>query len=181
MEENVCNVNHLDSDVLLPPKKSLLACSKKQNGENNQGMYMGWDLNRLDSRISYLLKAHFSSENPTQEEIVEASRAVVEDAVKAAMAAKVVAQEKAVLAARAMAAAKKALELVVSRKDGDKMLKNEKKRVDVQKLCDRKKPRLVNGKVTMAARASAQEKACVAARAVSAATKALGLVANGDD
>nr|GEV35190.1 hypothetical protein [Tanacetum cinerariifolium] len=176
--------NHLDSDVLLPSRKRLHARSNKQNGDNNQGMHMGWDLNRLDSRISYLLKGHLSSENPTQEEIVEASRAVVDDAVKAAMAAKVVAQEKAVVAQKAMAAAKKALELVASGDDGNKMeqmLKNKKKHVDVEKLCNGKKPRLDNGKVKMAARASAQEKAGVVARDVAAAEKSLRLVANGDD
>nr|GEU36426.1 hypothetical protein [Tanacetum cinerariifolium] len=160
MEANVCDVNHLDSDVLLPPRKRLLACLKKQNGDGNQGMYMGSggcsDLNRLDSRISYLLKAHLSSENPTQEEIVDASRAAAEVAVKAAMAARAAAQEKAVVAAKAMAAAKKALELVVSGDDGDKgtlgssmenmLKKNKKKHVDVQMLYNSKKPGLDNGK-----------------------------------
>lgn len=156
MEANVCDVNHLDSDVLLPPRKRLLACLKKQNGDSNQGMYVGSDcsdLNRLDSRISYLLKAHLTSENPTQEEIVDASSAAAEVAVKVAMAARAAAQEKAVVAAKAMAAAKKALELVASGDDGDKgpsmeqmLKKNKKKHVDVQMLYNSKKPRLDNGK-----------------------------------
>ncbi|GMP97060.1 hypothetical protein CsSME_00045461 [Camellia sinensis var. sinensis] len=35
MEANLCDLNHLDSDVLLPPRKWLLAVLKKQNFDAN--------------------------------------------------------------------------------------------------------------------------------------------------
>jgi hypothetical protein len=33
MDANICDVNHLDADVLLPPRKRLLAGLKKQSSE----------------------------------------------------------------------------------------------------------------------------------------------------
>lgn len=125
MEANVCDVNRLDSDVLLPPRKRLLACLKKQNSDINQNPNPNSNpnpnpnppstctpINKLDTRISYLLRAHLTNDNPSQEEIVIASRSAAEVAVKVAMAARALAEEKAVIASKAMAAAKKALELV---------------------------------------------------------------------
>ncbi|KAI3813675.1 hypothetical protein L1987_18404 [Smallanthus sonchifolius] len=158
MEGNVCGVNHLDSDVLLPPRKRLLACLKKQNSyvkANSNSPSTCKSLDQLDARISCLLKAHLSSDNPSQEEIVAASRAAAEVAVKAAMVARAAAREKAAIAAKAMAAAKKALELVANVDDGQEIsssaereLKDSKtkKQVDVQMLYDNKKPWLENGK-----------------------------------
>ncbi|KAL8229289.1 hypothetical protein R6Q57_014189 [Mikania cordata] len=162
MEGNVCGVNHLDSDVLLPPRKRLLACLKKQNsdvnGNSNSNSYSPSTCNTLDqidTRISYLLKAHLSNDNPSQEEIVAASRTAAEVAAKVAMAARAAAQEKAVMAAKAMAAAKKALELVANVDAGheipslaeQQLKKNKtKKQVDVQMLYDNRKPGFENGK-----------------------------------
>ncbi|KAK1423514.1 hypothetical protein QVD17_18817 [Tagetes erecta] len=164
MEANVCGVNQLDSDVLLPPRKRLLACLKKQNSDvnGNSDTNLNSDsplkcnsLDEIDARISCLLKSHLSSDNPTQEEIVAASRTAAEVAVKVAMAARAAAQEKAVIAAKAMAAAKKALELVANFDDGqetssvaaEQLKKNKtKKQVDVQMLYDNRKPRGENGK-----------------------------------
>nr|XP_043607011.1 uncharacterized protein LOC122578998 [Erigeron canadensis] len=168
MESNVCDVNRLDSDVLLPPRKRLLAGLKKQNGDvngNGNGNVNGYGngngngnsvLDELDSRISYLLKAHLSNDNPSEEEIVAASRAAAEVAVKVALTARAAAQEKAVIAAKAMAAAKKALE-VVATLDGDqavggsveeRMRKNKSiKQVELQVLYNNKTPKLdSNGK-----------------------------------
>ncbi|CAI9276391.1 unnamed protein product [Lactuca saligna] len=95
--------------------KRLLACLKKQNGDINgspNSPSTCTPLSKLDTRISYLLRAHLSTDNPSQEEIVAASRSAAEVAVKVAMAARAAAEEKAVIASKAMAAAKKALELV---------------------------------------------------------------------
>lgn len=161
MEANVCDVNHLDSDVLLPPRKRLLACLKKQNGDangngNSYSPSTCSSLNELDTRITYLLRAHLSNDNPSQEEIVAASRSAAEVAVKVAMAARAAAEEKAVIASKAMAAAKKALEFVASVDDQEipssaeqQLKKNNKtkKQVEVQMLYNNdKKPRLENGK-----------------------------------
>ncbi|XP_071702995.1 uncharacterized protein [Rutidosis leptorrhynchoides] len=168
MKGDVCDVNRLDSDVLLPPRKRLLAGLKKQNSDiignsngssNSQSPSSCSSLNELDSRISYLLKAHLSNDNPSQEEIVAASKAAAEVAVKVATSARAAAQEKAIIAAKAMAAAKKALELVASIDDEDhhqdslvsaeqQLKKNKsKKQVELQMLYTGKKPMLENGKV----------------------------------
>ncbi|KAD3640637.1 hypothetical protein E3N88_29860 [Mikania micrantha] len=166
MEGNVCDVNHLDSDVILPPRKRLLACLKKQNsfvnGNSNPNPNSDSNsqsscnsLNQLDARITFLLKPHLSNDNPSQEEIVIASRAAAEVAVKVAMAARAAAQEKAVIAGKAMAAAKKALDLVANIDGGQEissfaeqyLIENKrKKQVDVQMLYENKNPRLENGK-----------------------------------
>ncbi|XP_076908361.1 uncharacterized protein LOC143565203 [Bidens hawaiensis] len=170
METNVCGVNHVDSDVLLPPRKRLLACLKRQssdiNGDSNSNSNSNPDspsihntLDQLDTRISYLLKAHLSNDNPSQEEIVASSRAAAEAAVKVALAARAAAQAKAVVAAKAMATAKKALEFVANVEDGQELslsleqqLRKGKiqKQIDVQMLYDNNSnnnsPRLENGK-----------------------------------
>ncbi|KAK1439247.1 hypothetical protein QVD17_05063 [Tagetes erecta] len=164
MEGNICDVNHLDTDVLLPPRKRLLACLKRQNSDvngnsnsnsNTNSPSICNSLDQLDARISYLLKAHLSNDNPSQEEIVTASKAAADVAVKVAMAARAAAQEKAVIAAKAMAAAKKALELVANADDGQEISSSAerqledsrtKKLIDFQMLCDNKKLMLGNGK-----------------------------------
>lgn len=157
MEANVCDVNRLDSDVLLPPRKRLLACLKKKNSDingNPNSPPTCTPLSKLDTRISYLLRAHLSTDNPSQEEIVAASRSAAEVAVKVAMAARAAAEEKAVIASKAMAAAKKALELVAIVEDQEttpsspEQDSKKNKQVEVQMLYTNKKPRLENGNKT---------------------------------
>ncbi|KAJ9146858.1 hypothetical protein P3X46_029077 [Hevea brasiliensis] len=38
MEANICDINHLDADVLLPPRKRLLAGFKKQNSDGDAAL-----------------------------------------------------------------------------------------------------------------------------------------------
>ncbi|KAL3527305.1 hypothetical protein ACH5RR_011961 [Cinchona calisaya] len=147
MEGNTCDVNHLDSDVLLPPRKRLLAGLKRQNSDvnpqtptacNNVG-------SELDARVSNLMRSHLSNPSLSNEEIVEASRLAAVEAAKAAQVARATAEEKAAKAAKAVAAAKSALELVATVSEetdnGDKYLKKNKmkKHVQVQTLYN--KPR----------------------------------------
>ncbi|KAL6959812.1 hypothetical protein U1Q18_039964 [Sarracenia purpurea var. burkii] len=110
MEANLCDINHLDSDVLLPPRKRLLAGLKKQifNGSSPSIS----STNELDNGLNNLMRSHLN--NPNLLEIVESSRSAAVAAVKAAKAARSVAEEKAAIAAKAIAAAKSALELVVT-------------------------------------------------------------------
>ncbi|KAJ8567719.1 hypothetical protein K7X08_019927 [Anisodus acutangulus] len=150
MEANVCDINHLDADVLLPPRKRLLAGLKKQNSDVYSSTPSpptvisspGCD---FDIRLNNLLKSHFGDSNRSNEEIAEASRQAALDAVKAAKAARAIAEEKAAKAAKAVAVAKSALELVASLSDEgssrDKHLKRNKmkKHVPVQMLYNKNK------------------------------------------
>ncbi|XP_038904660.1 uncharacterized protein LOC120090985 [Benincasa hispida] len=128
MEANICDVNHLNSDVLLPPRKRLLAGLRKQ-GADGDGTFnpppvasacspppspsCGFTSIEFNIRLNSLLSAH-SNSNPSPEEIVEASRSAAAAAVKAAEAARAAAEEKAAIAARAVTAAKSAMDLVAS-------------------------------------------------------------------
>lgn len=118
MEGNTCDVDHLDSDVLLPPRKRLLAglrkqifdvypCTPSSPTDDVTGL-------EFDIRLNDLLKFHSDDCNHSIEEIVEASRMAALKAVELAKAARAVAEEKAAKAAEAMAAAKSAMELVVT-------------------------------------------------------------------
>ncbi|KAL1315948.1 uncharacterized protein [Arachis hypogaea] len=134
--ENVCDVNHLDADVLLPPRKRLLAGLKKQNSDcvdaaaspstiaascvtvcegapSSSSSYSS----EFEARLKNLLSAHSSNPNLTPEEVVEASKAAAVAASKTAQAARAAAEEKAEIAAKAIAAAKSALDLVASFSD----------------------------------------------------------------
>ncbi|XP_022923244.1 uncharacterized protein LOC111430990 [Cucurbita moschata] len=129
MEANICDVNHLDSDVLLPPRKRLLAGLRKQ-GADGDGTFnlppvassscspppspsYGFTSIEFNMRLNNLFSAH-SNTNLSSEEIVEASRSAAAAAVKAAEAARAAAEEKAAIAARAVAAAKSAMDLVAT-------------------------------------------------------------------
>ncbi|KAG6596283.1 hypothetical protein SDJN03_09463, partial [Cucurbita argyrosperma subsp. sororia] len=129
MEANICDVNHLDSDVLLPPRKRLLAGLRKK-GADGDGTFnvppvastscspppspsYGFTSIEFNIRLNNLLSAH-SNTNLSPEEIVEASRSAAAAAVKAAEAARTAAEEKAAIAAKAVAAAKSAMDLVAS-------------------------------------------------------------------
>lgn len=118
MEVNGCDVNHLDSDVLLPPRKRLLAGLKKQNSESMpwspQGISNSSPLFGFDARINSLVKSCKNGSSMTLEEIAEAAGSAAAAAAKAAMAAKAAAEEKSAIAAKAIAAAKSALALVAS-------------------------------------------------------------------
>lgn len=132
MEGNICDINHLDSDVLLPPRKRFLAGFKKQSsngsGVTDQPIVAAQSpspspsppsassssSSDYNSHLSKLLSSNQENQNLSPEEIAEASRAAATAAAKAAEVARAKAEEKAVIAAKAVAAAKSALDLVAS-------------------------------------------------------------------
>lgn len=115
MEANICDVNHLDADVLLPPRKRLLAGLKKQSSEGPSRLTLPpSNSSELDTRLNNLLSSQLNNPSRTPEEIAESSRSAAIAAAKAARAARAAAEEKASIASKAVAAAKSALELVAS-------------------------------------------------------------------
>ncbi|KAG7968863.1 hypothetical protein I3843_07G002200 [Carya illinoinensis] len=129
MEANICDVNHLDGDVLLPPRKRLLAGLKKQSSESDGALSLSLiassasapapapssaALSDFEIRLNNLLSSHSNNPNLTPGEMVEASNSAAIAASKAAEAARAAAEEKAAIASKAMAAAKRALDLVAS-------------------------------------------------------------------
>lgn len=109
MEANICVGNNLDADVLLPPRKRLLAGLKKQNFDGRSHMSSTSVISgEFDILLNNLLESHM---NKSPEEIMEDSRSAVETANKVAKAARAVAENKAEVAAKTMAAAKSALNL----------------------------------------------------------------------
>ncbi|TKY58376.1 hypothetical protein E2542_SST15435 [Spatholobus suberectus] len=130
--ENVCDVNQLETDVLLPPRKRLLAGLKKQGSDSDATASPSpspvaascvTDVaspssssfsSEFEARLKHLLSCHANNPNLTPEEVVEASRAAAIAATKAAEAARAAAEEKAAIAAKAITAAKSALDLVAS-------------------------------------------------------------------
>ncbi|XP_023770379.1 uncharacterized protein LOC111919002 [Lactuca sativa] len=148
--------NHLDSNVLLPPRKRLLACMKSRNGNGNSNSNppsTSNPMNEFGTRLNNLLSVHPNDNNLSQLKIVEASRSAAEVASKIAIAARALAEKKAVMAAIAMAAAKKALELVAAINEQETSSstskKNKrKKHVDVQMLYDNKNSNVENGKTS---------------------------------
>ncbi|GAY59406.1 hypothetical protein WN944_020818 [Citrus x changshan-huyou] len=136
MEANICDINHLDGDVLLPPRKRLLAGFKKQSSDgngncndNDNGAVHQPDVpsssspyspssseysSEFNARLNNLLKSTMSSSNLSSEEIAELAESAAIAAVKAAEDARTAAEEKAATATRAITAAKSALDLVAS-------------------------------------------------------------------
>lgn len=122
MEANLCDVNHLDADVLLPPRKRLLAGLKRQNCESDCASHASClasvssssTSSVFDAHLNNLLRAHIGDSDLSPEEIVEASKSAAAAKAKAAKAARAAAEEKAAIAAKAVAAAKSALDLVAS-------------------------------------------------------------------
>lgn len=122
MEANLCDVNHLDADVLLPPRKRLLAGLKRQNCESDCASHASCFASSsssspssvFDAHLNNLLHAHTGDSDLSPEEIVEASKSAAAAKAKAANAARAAAEEKAAIAVKAMAAARNALELVAS-------------------------------------------------------------------
>lgn len=107
MEANVRDIDHLDSDVCLPPRKRLLAWVKRQNCDSTTSR-------EIDSRINKLLNSHLNGSPLSFEDTLEASRTAAIAAVKLAEAKRALAEEKAAVSAKAVAAAKRALDLVAS-------------------------------------------------------------------
>ncbi|GFS39398.1 hypothetical protein Acr_00g0079810 [Actinidia rufa] len=145
METNSCHINHLDSNVLLPPRKRLLAGLKKQNSNGNPRQPSASStLSEFDTRLNNLLRSHLNNPNLSPEEIVEASRSAAAVAAKAAEVARAAAEEKAVIAAKAIAAAKNALKLVATVSEISKerySKKNRlKKHVPVHMLYNKRQP-----------------------------------------
>ncbi|KAF9678649.1 hypothetical protein SADUNF_Sadunf07G0056700 [Salix dunnii] len=162
MEANICDINHLDADVLLPPRKRLLAGFKKQSSDGDGASLLPVagsssssasrsspstrsppsptpcsPSSKFQGLLNMLLRSHFNnSHNLSPEQILEASKSAAEAAVKAAEAARAAAQEKAISAAKAVTAAKSALALVASFPEEaaskDKYLKKNKVKKHVQ-------------------------------------------------
>ncbi|KAE8720091.1 putative srpk [Hibiscus syriacus] len=164
MEANICDINHLDADVLLPPRKRLLAGFKKQaskaNGTSDQPTVASSSSSPPRSHSTspspstsssdvnahlknLLMSSHLYNPNLSPEEILEASRAAATSAAKAAVAARAAAEEKAAIATKAVAAAKSALDVVAKfSEDSDRRLKKNKlkKHVPVQLLYKKHEP-----------------------------------------
>ncbi|KAK6922498.1 hypothetical protein RJ641_010802 [Dillenia turbinata] len=145
MEDNICDINHLDADVLLPPRKRLLAGLKKQVSHDSFRMSLLSSVpSDFDGRLNSLLTSYLSNPNVSPEEIVEASKKAAAAAVKAAKAAKAAAEEKAAIAANAIAAAKNALEVLdeAEAASGDRYLKKNKmkKHIPVHALYMKHRP-----------------------------------------
>ena len=149
METNICDINHLDADVLLPPRKRLLAGLKKQSSDGDATLHpspVAMNSNEFDARLHRLIGSHLKNPSLTPEEIVEASRSAANAAAKVAEAARAAAEEKAAKAAKAMAVAKSALELVTSVSEEtssrERYLKKNKskKHVQVQLLYKKHQP-----------------------------------------
>ncbi|CAN6984660.1 hypothetical protein IGI04_000275 [Brassica rapa subsp. trilocularis] len=114
--------NQLDSDSHLPPRKRLLAEFKKLNGSsssssssttsNSNGSSSSASTDDVHTHLDDLLASRFNNQSP--EELAEAARSAAALAVKAAKTARAVANEKALISTKAIAAAKRALELVDS-------------------------------------------------------------------
>ncbi|XP_050379694.1 uncharacterized protein LOC126797046 [Argentina anserina] len=161
MEGNLCDVSHLDADVLLPPRKRLLAGLKKQSPEGDSSSWLSLvsatasasasassssspSSSELNTRLNRILTSHDPNLSP--EQLVEVSKSAATAAVKAAENARAAAEEKAAIAAKAVAAAKSALDLVASFSDEtaskEKYLKKNKlkKHVPVQLLYKKYQP-----------------------------------------
>ncbi|KAK7360324.1 hypothetical protein VNO77_02309 [Canavalia gladiata] len=160
--ENVCDANQLDADVLLPPRKRLLAGLKKQGSDSEAtaspspvAVSCVTDVaspssssfsSEFEARLKHLLSCHSNNLNLTPEEVVEASKAAAIAATKAAEAARTAAEEKAAIAAKAVAAAKSALDLVASfseeavNKERNLKKSKSKKHLPVQLLYKKNQP-----------------------------------------
>ncbi|EOA16980.1 hypothetical protein CARUB_v10005212mg [Capsella rubella] len=129
MEMNPCDTNQLDSDSHLPPRKRLLAGFKKLNSNANGSSPCDFASSSstsnsngsssastdVQTHLDNLLASRFNNDqNQSPEELVEATRSAAALAVKAAKVARAIANEKALISSKAIAAAKRALELVDS-------------------------------------------------------------------
>lgn len=140
MEANEYCTNHPDSEILLPPRKRLLAGLKRQSSESalqsSPENSSSSPLSDYDLRLQNLLKTYKNGSYMSSEEIAKAAEIEAVAASKAAEAARATAEEKAVIAAKAVAAAKEALSRVTSTSSKEGQLKKNKlkKHVPVQHL-----------------------------------------------
>ncbi|CAH8353643.1 unnamed protein product [Eruca vesicaria subsp. sativa] len=125
MATNGCDVNQLDSDLLLPPRKRLLAGFKKQNSNGSSSpspplpSSSSTSYSNGSSSASIVVQTHLdnlltSQLNDDQSRSPEELKAAAALAVKIAKAARAAANEKAIIASKAVAAAKSALQLFAS-------------------------------------------------------------------
>lgn len=144
MEMNTCDVNHLNANALLPPRKRLLAGLMMQKSDVTLSTSPN-AASEFDTRLNNLMRSHLSNPNFSNEEIVEASRCAAVKAAKVAEAARANAEDKAGKAAKAFAAAKSALDLVatLSEESANKYKRQKKnkmkKHMPVQALYSKKK------------------------------------------
>ncbi|KAL9299745.1 hypothetical protein AtEden1_Chr2g0235681 [Arabidopsis thaliana] len=122
MATNAC----LESDSLLPPRKRLLAGFKNQNSrisnESPSPPFASSSSSTTTSNgssASAVVHTHhldhlLNDQTRSPEELAQASKATAALAVKVAKAARATANEKAIIASKAVAAAKNALELFAS-------------------------------------------------------------------
>uniref|UniRef100_A0A1J3JCN4 Uncharacterized protein n=1 Tax=Noccaea caerulescens TaxID=107243 RepID=A0A1J3JCN4_NOCCA len=138
MATNAYDVNQqLDSDSLLPPRKRLLAGFKKQNSNSGNGSssspsppplpnfasssstsYSNGSSSAstdVQTHLDNLLTSQINDDQSrSPDELAQASKATAALAIKIAKAARATANEKAIIASKAVAAAKSALELFAS-------------------------------------------------------------------
>ncbi|CAA7022054.1 unnamed protein product [Microthlaspi erraticum] len=164
MATNAYDVNQqLDSDSLLPPRKRLLAGLKKQNSNSGNGSssspspppppnfasssstsYSNGSSSAstdVQTHLDNLLTSQINDDQTrSPDELAQASRATAALAIKIAKAARATANEKAIIASKAVAAAKSALELFASfpaetaKEKSPRMKNKQKKHVPVQLL-----------------------------------------------
>ncbi|KAL0739476.1 hypothetical protein Bca4012_015686 [Brassica carinata] len=140
-------MSQLDSDLRLPPRKRLLAGYMKLNGIRSSSSSSSTSpfassssstsnsIGSSSSSTSASTSRFRSVQNQTPEELVEAARSAAASAVKAAKAARALANEKALISSKAIAAAKRALELVDSfPKEAMADCKEKKKHVSLDHL-----------------------------------------------
>ena len=110
-------MNQLDSDLLLPPRKRLLAGFKKQNSNGSSSSSTSYSNGSssastvVHTHLDNLLTSQLTDGQSRSPEELKATAAL---AVKIAKAARAAADEKAIIASKAVAAAKSALELFAS-------------------------------------------------------------------
>lgn len=139
METNLCDINHLDSNVLLPPRKRLLACLKKQNLDGNFNNSSTFHDTVFEARANSLMNFRMGNPNLSLEEAVESSRRAATSAHELAVRARAVAVEKSEIAARAMAAAKRALDLAASISEDEENKERYLKKNRIQTLYNKKR------------------------------------------
>ncbi|KAJ8427831.1 LOW QUALITY PROTEIN: hypothetical protein Cgig2_001642 [Carnegiea gigantea] len=108
MDINECNTNHLVANVLLPPRKRLLE-------DPSPSPLSPVPLSQFDLRvINNLLKSYKNGSNISPQEIVKAAGLAATAAAQAVQVVRAIAEERASIALKAMAAANSALDSVAS-------------------------------------------------------------------